>query len=81
MLFLRWPTDMAVAWATGEVWMKVLTASRSRSMAGKTVATGKDVIPSHHRSIGVEANYMAMEFSGDGIAELRWTIALPLAIW
>ena len=57
--------------------MKSLTASRSTPC--ESLDYGKDVILHIIGRIGVEgANYMAMEFSGDGIAELtmddRFTI-------
>jgi 3-isopropylmalate/(R)-2-methylmalate dehydratase large subunit len=73
-------TDMAVAWATGEVWMKVPHSIKVQVHGRKDRwVTGKDVILHIIGRIGVEgANYMAMEFSGDGIAELtmddRFTI-------
>jgi len=74
-------TDMAVAWATGEVWMKVPQSIKIvlRGRKAKWVS-GKDVILHIIGRIGVEgANYLSMEYSGDGVADLtmedRFTMA------
>lgn len=74
-------TDMAVAWATGEVWMKVPHSLKIvlEGRRGPWVA-GKDVILHLIGRIGVEgANYLSMEYHGEGVADLtmedRFTIA------
>ncbi len=74
-------TDLAVAWATGEVWMKVPQSLKIsiHGRKGKWI-NGKDVILHIIGRIGVEgANYMAMEYTGEGMAELtmedRFTMA------
>ncbi len=74
-------TDMAVAWATGDVWMKVPQSLRVvlRGKRAKWVS-GKDIVLHLIGRIGVEgANYMSMEYSGDGVADLtmedRFTMA------
>jgi 3-isopropylmalate/(R)-2-methylmalate dehydratase large subunit len=74
-------TDFACAMATGEVWFKVPESVRFvlTGKPGRWVS-GKDIILNIIGDIGVDgARYMAMEFSGDAIAELsmdnRFTIA------
>jgi 3-isopropylmalate/(R)-2-methylmalate dehydratase large subunit len=74
-------TDFACAMATGEVWFKVPESVRFvlTGKPGRWVS-GKDIILKIIGDIGVDgARYMAMEFSGDAIAELsmdnRFTIA------
>jgi 3-isopropylmalate/(R)-2-methylmalate dehydratase large subunit len=74
-------TDIAVAWATGEVWMRV-PPSIKINLHGrrKKWVAGKDVILHIIGMIGVEgANYMSMEYAGEGIADFsieeRFTIA------
>jgi 3-isopropylmalate/(R)-2-methylmalate dehydratase large subunit len=65
-------TDMAVAWATGEMWMKVPQSIKIaiKGRKGKWIS-GKDVILHIIGRIGVEgANYRAMEYCGDGVADL-----------
>ena len=72
---------MAVAWATGEVWMKV-PQSIKIVLSGRKArwVSGKDVILHIIGRIGVEgANYLSMEYSCDGVADLtmedRFTMA------
>ncbi len=74
-------TDIGVAWATGEMWMKVPESIRI-VLKGRRARwiSGKDVILHIIGRIGVEgANYRAMEYTGDGVGELtmeeRFTIA------
>lgn len=74
-------TDMAVAWATGEMWMKVPQSLKIaiKGRKAKWVA-GKDVILHIIGRIGVEgANYRAMEYSWEGVSDLtiedRFTMA------
>ncbi len=74
-------TDMGVSWATGEVWMKV-PQSLKIVLKGKRGpwVVGKDVILHIIGRIGVEgANYLSMEYHGDGVADLtmedRFTMA------
>lgn len=74
-------TDIAVAWASGEVWMRV-PPSIKINLHGrrKKWVVGKDVILHIIGKIGVEgANYMSMEYAGDGVADLtmedRFTVA------
>ncbi|MGE5619510.1 MAG: 3-isopropylmalate dehydratase large subunit [Sphingomonadaceae bacterium] len=74
-------TDMGVSWATGEVWMKV-PHSLKIVLKGRRApwVVGKDVILHIIGRIGVEgANYLAMEYHGDGVADLtmedRFTMA------
>jgi 3-isopropylmalate/(R)-2-methylmalate dehydratase large subunit len=74
-------TDLAVAMATGKVWLKVPAARRFRlSGSLRGWASGKDLILHIIGLIGVDgANYESMEFCGDGVASLsmddRFTIA------
>jgi 3-isopropylmalate/(R)-2-methylmalate dehydratase large subunit len=74
-------TDMGVSWATGEVWMKVPHTLKIvlKGRRGPWVV-GKDVILHIIGRIGVEgANYLSMEYHGDGVADLtmedRFTMA------
>jgi len=74
-------TDMGVAWATGEVWMKVPQTLKIvlKGRRGPWVV-GKDVILHIIGKIGVEgANYLSMEYHGEGVADLtmedRFTMA------
>ncbi len=74
-------TDMAVAWATGEVWMKV-PQSLKIVLKGRRRrwVVGKDVILHIIGRIGVEgANYMSMEYCGDGVADLTMADRLTIA--
>ena len=74
-------TDIAVAWGTGEVWMKVPDSIKIVLKGSKAKwISGKDVILHIIGQIGVEgANYLSMEYSGDGVASLsmeeRFTMA------
>ncbi|HAG11426.1 MAG TPA: 3-isopropylmalate dehydratase large subunit [Desulfotomaculum sp.] len=74
-------TDIAVAMATGEIWMKAPPTFKFsyNGKAGKWV-TGKDLILYTIGRIGVDGTlYAAMEFTGDAISELsmdgRFTMA------
>jgi 3-isopropylmalate/(R)-2-methylmalate dehydratase large subunit len=74
-------TDLACAMATGKVWLKVPESIRF-ILKGKLSrwVSGKDIILKIIGDIGVDgARYMAMEFTGEGIANLsmdnRFTIA------
>lgn len=74
-------TDVAAAFALGEVWLKVPPSMKVvyRGRPGKW-ASGKDLILRTIGEIGVDgALYMAMEFSGDVVPELsmadRFTMA------
>ena len=74
-------TDIAVAMATGEIWMKVPPTFKFsyNGKAGKWV-TGKDLILYTIGRIGVDgALYAAMEFTGEAISDLsmdgRFTMA------
>ena len=65
-------TDIAVAWATGEVWMKVPQSMKImlRGKRNRWVA-GKDVVLHIIGKIGVEgANYLSIEYGGDGVADI-----------
>ena len=74
-------TDMGVAWGTGEVWMKVPQTLKIVLRGKKSHwISGKDVILHIIGRIGVEgANYLSMEYGGDGVADLtmedRFTMA------
>lgn len=73
-------TDLGVALATGEAWFKVPETIQVR-ITGKKPAdiTGKDVILTLIGKIGVDgALYKALEFTGDGIAELSMTDRLTI---
>jgi 3-isopropylmalate/(R)-2-methylmalate dehydratase large subunit len=74
-------TDLACAMATGKVWLKV-PESIMFILTGKLNrwVSGKDIILKIIGDIGVDgARYMAMDFTGEGIAHLsmdnRFTIA------
>ncbi len=65
-------TDLAYAWATGEVWLRVPETIRIE-WEGKFSPwiTGKDVILDLIGRLGVDgARYMAMEFAGEALAAL-----------
>jgi len=74
-------TDIAVAMATGRIWMKVpQTIKFAYNGRLPRWVGGKDLILYAIGDIGVEgASYMAMEFSGEAIAQLlmddRFTMA------
>ncbi|HOX28485.1 MAG TPA: 3-isopropylmalate dehydratase large subunit [bacterium] len=74
-------TDLAAAWATGEIWLKIpeTVAIKYSGKLGKWVG-GKDLILETIRRIGVDgARYKAMEFMGDAVKKLtifdRFTMA------
>ncbi len=74
-------TDLAAAWATGEIWLRVpeTVAIEYHGRPGKWVV-GKDLILKTIGRIGVDgARYMAMEFRGAAVSELsiydRFTMA------
>ncbi|MDR1744788.1 MAG: 3-isopropylmalate dehydratase large subunit [Planctomycetota bacterium] len=74
-------TDLAYAWAMGEVWLKIPETIRV-DYEGEFPAwvTGKDVILDLIGRLGVDgARYMALEFSGGALAKLpmddRFTMA------
>ncbi len=74
-------TDLAAAWALGAIWLKVpeTIAFVYKGKRGKWVY-GKDIILQTIAKIGVDgARYKAMEFKGEGIADLtiydRFTMA------
>ncbi len=74
-------TDLAAAWALGEVWLRVPETIRVE-YAGtfSPWITGKDVILSLIGKLGVEgARYMALEFAGGALSALpmddRFTVA------
>ena len=74
-------TDLAVAMATGEAWFKV-PESINVHLAGKKPKNinGKDVILTLIGKIGVDgALYKALEFTGEGVAELSMTDRLTIA--
>jgi len=74
-------TDLAVAWATGQVWLRVPeTIAFEYSGCLKKWVTGKDVILKTISTIGVDgARYRAMEFRGEAVGSLsiydRFTMA------
>jgi len=74
-------TDLAAAWATGEVWLKVPeTIAFEYSGTPSKWAGGKDVILLTIGTIGVDgARYMAMEFRGPAVRSMplhdRFTMA------
>lgn len=74
-------TDLAYAWAMGEVWLRVPETLRVE-YRGKMPAwlTGKDLILDLIGRIGVDgATYMALEFAGEALTDLsmddRFTIS------
>ncbi|MEW5945938.1 MAG: 3-isopropylmalate dehydratase large subunit [bacterium] len=74
-------TDMAAAWATGEIWLRVPETIRVvyHGEPGEWVG-GKDIILETIARMGVDgARYRALEFTGDAVARLsiydRFTIA------
>lgn len=74
-------TDIGVTWATGDVWMKVPQSLKILVHGRKpSWVSGKDVILHIIGRTGVEgANYLSMEYGGDGVADLtmedRFTMA------
>jgi len=75
-------TDIAVAMATGEIWMKVPPTIKFiyRGKLPKWVS-GKDLILYTIGDIGVDgALYSAMEFTGETIDKLSWPLRLALKL-
>ena len=75
------PTDLGVAMATGEAWFKVPKAIKV-VLTGKKpkYICGKDVILTLIGMIGVDgALYKAIEFAGEGVAELTMTDRLTIS--
>jgi 3-isopropylmalate/(R)-2-methylmalate dehydratase large subunit len=74
-------TDLAAAWATGEIWLKVPETIAFEYTGGLSKwAVGKDVILKTIGLIGVDgARYRAMEFRGEAVKALsifdRFTMA------
>ena len=74
-------TDLAVGMATGQAWFKV-PETINVHLTGKKPADvcGKDVILTLIGMIGVDgALYKALEFTGDGVADLTMTDRLTIA--
>lgn len=74
-------TDLGVAMATGQAWFKVPKAIKV-VLTGKKpkYICGKDVILTLIGMIGVDgALYKAIEFAGDGVAELTMTDRLTIS--
>ena len=74
-------TDLAVGMATGEAWFKVPETIEVH-LTGKKPANinGKDVILTLIGMIGVDgALYTALEFTGEGVAELSMTDRFTIA--
>ena len=74
-------TDLAVGMATGEAWFKVPETIEVH-LTGKKPANinGKDVILTLIGMIGVDgALYKALEFTGEGVAELSMTDRFTIA--
>ena len=74
-------TDMAGVLATGTIWMRVPETLRVRidGVLGDGVAA-KDVILSLCRSIGINgANYMAAEYTGNGVSAMSMDERMVLA--
>ena len=74
-------TDLGVAMATGEAWVKVPKAIKV-VLTGKKpkYICGKDVILTLIGMIGVDgALYKAIEFAGEGVAELTMTDRLTIS--
>ena len=74
-------TDLAYAWAMGEVWLKVPETIRVEYQ-GRFPAwvTGKDVILDLIGRLGVDgARYMAIEFAGEALAKLPMDDRLTMA--
>ncbi|MDR0361490.1 MAG: 3-isopropylmalate dehydratase large subunit [Planctomycetota bacterium] len=74
-------TDLAVAWALGEVWVRIPETLRVDYVGSRSPwITGKDLVLDLIGRIGVGgARYMALEIGGDAIADLpmddRFTFA------
>ncbi len=74
-------TDLAVGLATGKAWFKVPEAINVKLVGKKPKnVCGKDVILTLIGKIGVDgALYKALEFTGEGIAELSMTDRLTIS--
>lgn len=74
-------TDLGVAMATGEAWFKVPKAIKVVLTGRKPeYVCGKDVILTLIGMIGVDgALYRAIEFAGDGVADLTMTDRLTIS--
>lgn len=74
-------TDIAVAWALGEVWLKVPPTIRIEFKGKKKPwVSGKDMILYMIGRLGVDgAIYSAIEFCGEGIEELTVAERLTMA--
>ena len=74
-------TDIAVAWALGEVWLKVPPTIRVEFKGKKKPwVSGKDMILYMIGRLGVDgAIYSAIEFCGEGIEELTVAERLTMA--
>ncbi len=74
-------TDIAVAWALGEVWLKVPPTIRVEFKGKKKPwVSGKDMILYMIGRLGVDgAIYSAIEFCGEGIEELSVAERLTMA--
>jgi 3-isopropylmalate/(R)-2-methylmalate dehydratase large subunit len=73
-------TDVGVAWATGELWLKVPPAIRVEIKGGlKKWVSGKDIILKLVGIIGVDGgNYHTIEFCGEGVSQLNMTDRLTI---
>ena len=74
-------TDLAVGLATGKAWFKVPEAINVKLTGSKPKnVCGKDVILTLIGRIGVDgALYKALEFTGDGVAQLSMTDRLTIS--
>ncbi len=74
-------TDVAVAWALGEVWLKVPSTIRLEFLGKKQPwVSGKDMILYAVGRLGVDgAIYSALEFTGEAIADLSVAERLTMA--
>ena len=74
-------TDLAVAWALGEVWLKVPESIRVEYGGRRSPwVTGKDIILDLIGKLGVDgARYMALEFFGEAIDALPLDDRLTMA--
>lgn len=73
--------DVAAAWSLGEVWLKVPATIRLEYRGElKPWVGGKDLILHTIGLLGVEgARYQALEFTGDGVAQLPMSGRLTMA--
>ena len=74
-------TDLAVGLATGKAWFKVPEAINVKLVGSKPKnICGKDIILTLIGRIGVDgALYKALEFTGDGVAQLSMTDRLTIS--